>query len=155
VVAAGEVGEIHVRGEQVSGEYLGGAALDPDGWFATKDGGFVDAEGFLFVEGRLDDVIVRGGENMSPGEIEETLLAHQAVVEVGVFGVPDTEWGEKVVAAVVVAEGTEPSEVELQEWVRSHLRSSRTPARVVFLDELPYNDTGKLLRRVLRASFAD
>jgi fatty-acyl-CoA synthase len=155
VLAVGEVGEIHVRGEQVSGEYLGGAVLDTEGWFATKDGGFVDAEGFLYVEGRLDDVIVRGGENMSPGEIEETLLAHEAVAEVGVFGVPDTEWGEKVVAAVVVTEGTAPTEAELQEWVRSHLRSSRTPARVVFIEELPYNDTGKLLRRVLRASFAD
>jgi len=155
VLSVGEVGEIHVRGEQVSGEYLGGAVLDAEGWFATKDGGFVDAEGFLFVEGRLDDVIVRGGENMSPGEIEETLLAHDSVVEVGVFGVPDTEWGEKVVAAVVIAEGTQPTEAELQEWVRSHLRSSRTPARVLFIEELPYNDTGKLLRRVLRASFAD
>jgi acyl-CoA synthetase (AMP-forming)/AMP-acid ligase II len=151
----GQVGEIHVRGEQVSGEYLSGAVTDEQGWFATKDGGFVDAEGFLFVEGRLDDVIVRGGENMSPGEIEETLLAHASVAEVGVFGVPDTEWGEKVVAAVVLSDGAGASEADLQEWVRSHLRSSRTPARVVFVDELPYNETGKLLRRVLRSTYAD
>jgi fatty-acyl-CoA synthase len=155
VLAVGETGEIHVRGEQVSGEYVGGAVVEAGGWFATKDGGFLDEEGYLFVEGRLDDVIVRGGENMSPGEIEEALLAHPAVAEAGVFGVPDTEWGEKVAAVVVVADGSAATEAELQEWVRSQLRSSRTPARITFVDELPYNETGKLLRRVLRASFVE
>jgi fatty-acyl-CoA synthase len=155
VLAVGETGEIHVRGEQVSGEYVGAAAVEAGGWFATKDGGFLDEEGYLFVEGRLDDVIVRGGENMSPGEIEEALLAHPAVAEAGVFGVPDTEWGEKVAAVVVLADSATATETELQEWVRSQLRSSRTPARISFVDELPYNETGKLLRRVLRASFVE
>jgi acyl-CoA synthetase (AMP-forming)/AMP-acid ligase II len=84
-VAAGASGEIYVRGEQVSGEYLGrGSTLGADGWFATHDGGSIDGEGYLFIEGRIDDVIVRGGENLSPGEIEEVLLEHAAVADCAV-----------------------------------------------------------------------
>jgi acyl-CoA synthetase (AMP-forming)/AMP-acid ligase II len=86
----GAHGEIWVKGEQVSGEYLGRAsAVSADGWLATNDGGWLDEAGYLFVEGRLDDVIVRGGENLSPGEIEEVLLSHPAVADVAVIGVPD------------------------------------------------------------------
>jgi fatty-acyl-CoA synthase len=150
VVGVGESGEIHVRGEQIAGEYLGGRGLDPGGWFATRDAGFVDHAGYLFVEGRLDDVIVRGGENLSPGEIEAAIVAHPAVAEVGVVGVPDTEWGEQVAAVVVLAEGRTASSAELKDWVRSRLRSSRTPSRIVFVESLPYTETGKLLRRNLR-----
>lgn len=153
-VADGERGEVWVRGEQVSGEYLGRQATREDGWFPTHDSGYLDAEGYLFVEGRLDDVIVRGGENMAPGEIEEVLLRHPGVAEAGVVGLPDTEWGEKVVAAVVPADGQAPGEDDLRAWVRDHLRSSRTPERIVFVSELPYTETGKLLRRVLRADLA-
>ena len=105
VLPAGERGEIYVRGEQVAGEYLGRSVLTDDGWFPTNDAGYVDEHGFLYLEGRLDDVIVRGAENLSPGEIEETLLAHPAVAEAAVVGVPDPEWGEAVAAAVVLAEG--------------------------------------------------
>jgi acyl-CoA synthetase (AMP-forming)/AMP-acid ligase II len=147
----GEHGEIWVRGEQVAGEYLGrDAALTEDGWFPTNDGGWLDDHGFLFVEGRLDDVIVRGGENLSPGEIEDVLLQHDAVAEAAVVGVPDDEWGEVPVAAVVVVDGRECREDELQELVRSQLRSTRVPERITFVSELPYNETGKLLRRVLK-----
>ena len=88
-VAAGEKGEIWVRGEQVSGEYVGRSVLDSEGWFRTRDAGWFDVEGFLYVDGRLDDVIVRGGENISPGEIEDVLQAHPAVADVAVLGVPD------------------------------------------------------------------
>jgi acyl-CoA synthetase (AMP-forming)/AMP-acid ligase II len=150
----GERGEIFVRGEQVAGEYLGREAGLVDGWFPTRDGGHVDADGFLFVDGRLDDVIVRGGENMSPGEIEEVLVAHPAVDEVAVVGLPDAEWGERVVAAVVLVPGVEASEAELQGWVRERLRSSRTPERVEFRQALPYTETGKLLRRVLKSELS-
>jgi fatty-acyl-CoA synthase len=139
-----------VRGPQVSGEYLGRRALTADGWFPTNDGGWLDDAGFLFVEGRLDDVIVRGGENLSPGEIEDVLVTHPAVAEAGVIGIPDDEWGETVAAAVVLEPGAEAGVAELQDWVRERLRSSRTPAVVEFRDALPYNETGKLLRRVLR-----
>jgi acyl-CoA synthetase (AMP-forming)/AMP-acid ligase II len=148
-------GEIFVRGEQVSGEYLGReASLDAEGWFATRDGGWLDAEGYLFVEGRIDDVIVRGGENLSPGEIEDVLLEHPAVVDCAVVGIPDTQWGEAVAAAVVLGAGKSASEEELKSWVKDHLRSSRTPERIAFREELPYNETGKLLRRQIRAELA-
>ena len=153
-VAVGVSGEVWVRGDQVSGEYGSKSMLNADGWFATNDGGHFDAEGFLFVEGRIDDVIVRGGENLSPGEIEDVLLTHPGVRECAVFGVPDTEWGE-VVAAVVVAHQHEiPSADDLRAWVTKRLRSSRAPVVVEFRTELPYNDTGKVLRRVLKAELS-
>ena len=146
----GERGEIYVRGEQVAGEYIGRSALTADGWFPTNDGGWLDEGGFLFVEGRLDDVIVRGAENLSPGEIEDTLVTHPAVAEAGVVGIPDDEWGETVAAAVVLKPGATATVEELQAWIRDRLRSSRTPTVIQFRPELPYNETGKLLRRVLR-----
>ncbi len=153
---AGERGEIYVRGEQVSGEYLGkGSQLLDDGFFPTKDGGYLDDEGYLFLEGRIDDIIVRGGENMSPGEIEDVMLEHEAVADTAVIGIPDEQWGEAVVASVVLKAGKTASEAELQQWVKKHLRSSRTPERIRFVDELPYNETGKLLRRKVREDFAD
>jgi acyl-CoA synthetase (AMP-forming)/AMP-acid ligase II len=151
-LAANERGEIHVRGEQVSGEYLGkGSQLIADGWFPTRDGGYLDEEGYLFLEGRVDDIIVRGGENMSPGEIEDVLLEHAAVADAAVVGIPDEQWGEAVAAAVVLKEGKDASVVALQQWVKDHLRSSRAPERIEFEAELPYNETGKLLRRKVRA----
>lgn len=149
-VAPGESGMIWVRGDQVSGEYLGRTGGLAEGWFDTRDAGRLDEEGYLFVEGRLDDVIVRGGENLSPGEIEAVLLDHPAVAEAAVVGVPDVEWGEAVVAAVVLREGASCTEEELRDHVRPALRSARTPERIKFCDELPFNETGKLLRRVLR-----
>jgi len=155
VLPPGATGEIYVRGDQIAGEYHGRSALTPDGWFPTNDGGRIDAAGFLFVDGRLDDVIVRGGENMSPGEIEDALLQHPAVAEAAVVGIPDDEWGEAVAAAVVLAPGSTVDEAALQGWVRDRLRSSRAPAVVQVRDELPYNETGKLLRRVLRDQLAE
>jgi acyl-CoA synthetase (AMP-forming)/AMP-acid ligase II len=153
-VAPGEGGEIWVRGEQVAGEYLGRADSRQDGWFPTRDSGVLGEDGYLYLESRLDDVIVRGGENISPGEIEDALVAHPAVADAAVVGVPDIEWGEKVVAAVILADGSSTSEAELQAWVRGRLRSSKTPERVAFLDSFPHNDTGKLLRRVLKSELA-
>ncbi len=150
----GTEGEIWVRGEQVSGEYVGAVTTDRDGWFHTNDAGFLDDDGYLFVRGRLDDVIVRGGENLSPGEIEAVLLDHEAVEAAAVVGIPDPEWGEKVVAAVVLVPGASVSEEELRQFVLAQLRSARTPERITFLDELPFNENGKLLRRVLRDQLA-
>ena len=134
-VAAGEVGEIWVRGEQVSGEYVGRAGAD-DGWFNTRDAGRLDGDDFLFVHGRLDDVIVRGGENLSPGEIEAVLLEHPAVEQAAVVGIPDVEWGERVVAAVVL----EPTGVDVERGraprpraggpsVGAHARAHPSPRR--------------------------
>lgn len=153
---AGEQGEIWVRGDQVSGEYVGssGSAAMSGGWFNTRDMGFIDSDGYMFVRGRLDDVIVRGGENLSPGEIEEVLASHPAVDAAAVVGIPDVEWGERVVAAVALVSGAQVSEKELREHVRRELRSARTPERVSVRAELPYSETGKLLRRVLRDELA-
>ena len=158
-VPTGGPGEIWVRGEQVSGGDRGMAPrLTPDGWFPTHDGGWMDDAGFLHVSGRIDDVIVKGGQNVSPGEIEAVLVAHPGVSDAAAIGLPDTQWGERIVAAVVRSgEPTADADqfaVELQEAVRAELRSNRTPDHVTFVDALPYNDTGKLLRRVLRADLA-
>lgn len=152
-LAAGEPGEVFVRGEQVSGEYLGRRLTDDDGWFATKDAGWIDDDGYLFLDGRLDDVIVRGGENISPGEIEDVLRLHPGVADVAVVGAPDEQWGERVAAFVVPRDGR-PAEADLAEWVQARLRSTKTPEVWGFRDELPYNDTGKLLRRLLKAELA-
>ena len=150
----GERGEVYVRGEQVAGEYLGRSVLTDDGWFPTNDAGHLDEHGFLHLDGRLDDVIVRGAENLSPGEIEDVLASHPAVAEAAVVGVPDREWGEAVAAAVVLEEGATATDDELRAWVRDRLRSTRTPTVIQFRSELPYNETGKLLRRVLRSELA-
>ena len=153
-VPPGERGEIWVRGEQVAGEYLGRRALTDDGWFPTRDAGWVDGEGFLFLDGRLDDVIVRGGENLSPGEIEDALVQHPAVADAAVVGIPDPEWGEAVAAAVVLQPGERASAEELRRWVSDRLRSTRAPQVIQFRSEMPYNESGKLLRRVIREELA-
>jgi acyl-CoA synthetase (AMP-forming)/AMP-acid ligase II len=150
ILPAGEKGEIWVRGEQVAGEYVGNNVLTDDGWFRTRDAGWFDEHGFLYVDGRLDDVIVRGAENISPGEIEEVLMLHTAVSEAAVIGIPDAEWGEAVAAVVVLHPNGDVTEVDLQVWVKERLRSTKMPGVVAFRDELPYSPTGKLLRRVLR-----
>ncbi|HVS67728.1 MAG TPA: fatty acid--CoA ligase family protein [Mycobacteriales bacterium] len=147
VLGTGEAGELFVRGPQVSGEYLSGSAVDSEGWFPTRDRAWIDADGYLFIEGRADDTIIRGGENIAPAEVEDVLVEHPDVHEVAVVGVPDDEWGECIVAVVVAHREVDPE--ELRAFARKTLRGSRTPDRVVFRDELPVTPTGKLLRRVL------
>ena len=154
VCTAEETGLVWVRGDQVSGEYKGmGSQLDAEGWFPTKDRGFVDGEGYLFIDGRADDVIVRGGENISPGEIEDVLRSHDCVKDVAAIAVADVEWGEAVGVALVCS--GDISDEEICDLVQSNLRSSRVPSVIKRMNELPYNETGKLLRRVIRDSFAD
>ncbi len=143
----GQGGFVFVRGEQISGEYRGSSALDTDGWFATRDRGRLDAEGYLFIEGRADDTIIRGGENIAPAEIEDVLLTYPGIADAAVIGVPDPEWGQRLVA-VVVGDG-DPAEI--RQWVKDRLRSAKTPDTIVFRAELPKTDTGKLLRRTLLA----
>lgn len=154
-VPTGEPGEIYVRGDQVSGEYKERSALDAEGWFPTRDAGFMDEDGYLFLSGRADDVIVRGGENISPGEIEDVLLTHPAIADACACAVPSVEWGEGIGIAVVTREGhAAPSEQDLKDLIRARLRSSRVPDRVCFVSELPYNEMGKLLRREVKALLA-
>jgi long-chain acyl-CoA synthetase len=148
ILPAGETGELFVRGEQVSGRYTGiGSVLDENGWFPTKDIAMLDEEGYLFIGGRSDDTIIRGGENIAPAELEEVLIEHPHVRDVAVVGVEDPQWGQAIVAVVVPWAGVEPDPEELREHVRKSLRGSRTPDRVVFRDELPTTPTGKILRR--------
>ena len=152
---AGERGEIYVRGEQVSGEYKERSALDKDGWFPTRDAGYLDSEGYLFLAGRADDVIVRGGENISPGEIEDVLIGHPSVADVAAVAVPSVEWGEAVGVALVAKPGqTLPDDGEIKAMVKDRLRSSRVPEKIVRVEALPYNEMGKLLRREVKKLFA-
>ncbi len=149
-----ESGEIFVRGEQVSGEYRGiGRLTDADGWFPTKDKGHIDKHGYLYLEGRADDVIVRGGENLSPGEIEDVLIQHEAVADVAVVGIPDEQWGEGIAALVVLNSGKRVTDEELKNWVKDRMRSSRVPQIINYTDALPYTATGKLLRRQVKIEF--
>ena len=148
----GEPGEIWVRGEQVSGEYAGrDAPLDASGWFPTRDRGWLDADGYLFIEGRSDDTIIRGGENIAPAEIEEVLLRHPGIAQCAVVGVPDDEWGQRIAAVVVPRPGVSLDAAEVQDFARRSLRGSKTPEIVSFVDALPFTETGKLLRRVVQA----
>jgi long-chain acyl-CoA synthetase len=148
VLGPGETGELFVRGEQVSGRYTGiGSVLDENGWFPTRDIATLDEDGYLFIGGRSDDTIIRGGENIAPGELEEVLIEHPYVRDVAVVGVEDPQWGQAIIAVVVPAAGCDPDPEELREYVRKTLRGSRTPDRVVFRDELPTTPTGKVLRR--------
>ena len=150
VLGRGEAGELFVRGEQVSGRYAGiGSVLDENGWFPTKDIAMLDEDGYLFIVGRSDDTIIRGGENIAPAELEDVLIEHSHVRDVAVVGVEDPQWGQAIVAVVVPAAGIDPDPEELREHVRKSLRGSRTPDRVVFRDELPTTATGKVLRRAI------
>jgi acyl-CoA synthetase (AMP-forming)/AMP-acid ligase II len=154
VLGPGETGELYVRGDQVSGRYAEiGSVLDADGWFPTRDVAMLDEQGYLFIGGRSDDTIIRGGENIAPAEIEDVLVEHPDVHDVAVIGPEDPQWGQIIVAVVVPAPGCDPDPDLLREHVRSHLRGSRTPDRVVFRDELPTNATGKVLRRELIHEF--
>jgi acyl-CoA synthetase (AMP-forming)/AMP-acid ligase II len=156
VLGPGETGELFVRGEQVSGRYTGiGSVLDEDGWFATRDIALLDEDGYLFIGGRSDDTIIRGGENIAPAELEEVLSEHAHVRDVAVVGVDDPQWGQAIVAVVVPAAGVDPDPEELREHVRKNLRGSRTPDRVVFRDELPTTPTGKVLRREIVGELQD
>jgi acyl-CoA synthetase (AMP-forming)/AMP-acid ligase II len=155
-VGPGESGDIHLRGAQVSGEYVGrGSERDDDGWLRTGDRGRLDDDGYLFVEGRADDTIIRGGENLAPAEIEDALLHHPAVASAAVVGLPDLEWGEKVAAMITLAPGTSASRDDIRAFVREQIGSIKTPEIIEICDELPHTPTGKVLRRQVKAELAE
>jgi acyl-CoA synthetase (AMP-forming)/AMP-acid ligase II len=151
VLPVGEPGLVFLRGEQVSGEYESGSVVDAEGWFPTKDRGWIDQDDYLFIEGRADDTIIRGGENIAPAEIEDVLRRHEAIIDAAVVGIPDDEWGQQIAAVVVMRPGASASVDELHDYCQLHLRSSKTPYRIEFRDELPHTPTGKLLRREVLA----
>lgn len=158
-VPAGESGEIQVRGPVVTAGYAGRPeetmrALR-DGWLHTGDLGYLDEDGYLFVLDRRTDLIVTGGENVYPAEVEAVLLSHPEVVDAGVVGIPDGEWGQAVVATVQVSGGSSVDESELLAFCRERMAGYKVPRKVRFSDGLPRNAAGKLLRRTLRDSWHD
>jgi acyl-CoA synthetase (AMP-forming)/AMP-acid ligase II len=156
-LAEGEEGEICVRGDRVMREYQGRgeetAAALAEGWLHTGDVGRFDEDGYLFITGRVKDMIIRGGENIAPAEIEQVLEDHPAVAEAAVIGVPDVEWGEIVKAVLVPVEGEEVEDSQLSEFVKSHLASYKVPAQYAWVPELPRNHMGKILKNELRDSY--
>ncbi|MCH8902253.1 MAG: AMP-binding protein, partial [Chloroflexi bacterium] len=153
-LAPGEPGEIVVRGPTVTPGYLNDpeatAQALRDGWLHTGDIGYLDADGELYVLDRRDDLIVSGGENVYPAEVEEVLRSHPGVLDAAVVGLPDERWGQQVAAAVAPRPGVELDEAELLAFCRSKLASYKAPARIRFVEELPRNAAGKLLRRAVR-----
>ncbi|MGB7925998.1 MAG: long-chain-fatty-acid--CoA ligase [Pyrinomonadaceae bacterium] len=152
-VADGELGEIVLRGENIFKGYYKNAQANAsafrDGWFHTNDIGYKDADGFFYIVDRKSDMIIRGGENIYPREIDETLYRHEAVAEAATIGAPDALYGEEVVAFVVLKEGREASADELIEFCRLHLADYKCPKAIRFIDELPKGPTGKVLKRKL------
>ncbi len=154
---ANEVGEIAVRSPQVMGGYwrLPDAtkrAIQGE-WFFTGDAGYLDEKGYLYIYDRVKDMIVSGGENIYPAEVESALFGHPAVADVAVIGVPDERWGEAVKAVVVKKPGSEISQGELINWARERIAGYKLPKSVDFIDALPRNPTGKILKRELRKSY--
>jgi len=157
-VPTGTVGEIWTRsGQNMLGYWnkpeATAEAITPDGWFKTGDAGYLDAEGHLFIHDRVKDMIVSGGENIYPAEIENVLAQHPSVAEVGVIGVPDEKWGETVKAIVVARPGTTVEEADLLAFARERLAGFKLPRSVDVIDELPRNPTGKILKKDLRAPY--
>ena len=156
-VAPGEVGEIVARGSRLMKGYwhLPDATDEAfrDGWLYTGDLGYADEDGYIFLAGRARDFIKRGGEMISPEEVEQVLRSHPAVDDAAVIGVLDVDWGECVCAIVVVREGQSPSEEEIIEHCRQRLASFKKPESVIFSSELPRNPMGKVLKRILRDQY--
>ncbi|MFC2020534.1 class I adenylate-forming enzyme family protein [Chloroflexota bacterium] len=155
----GEVGEIMARGPRVMSGYWKDEektdkTIDKDGWVHTSDIGYVDEDGYFFLAGRASDMIIRGGENISPEEVEGVLLSHPKVEDGAIIGVPDEEWGEVPMAVVVVKEGEETTAEEIMEYCRANLASFKRPRSVVFTDELPRNPVGKVIKKQLREQYA-
>jgi fatty-acyl-CoA synthase len=149
-VPVGATGRIFVGKAMPFEGYTGGGSKEiVDGLMSSGDVGHFDAGGRLFIDGRDDDMIVSGGENVFPGEIEELLLAHPAIRDAAVIGVADEQWGQRLRAFVVVREGEVITEDEVKAHVRENLARYKAPRDVVFLDELPRNPTGKVLKREL------
>lgn len=154
-VPAGTVGELVTRSRQNMRGYWNdpaatAATVTADGWLRTGDAGYVDDAGYVFLQDRVKDMIVSGGENVYPTEVENVLMTHPAVGDVAVIGVPDPTWGEAVTAVVVPAAGTSPEAAELIDYARQRLAGFKLPKSVLFAEALPRNPGGKVLKRALR-----
>ena len=158
-VAQGEVGEIVARGPRLMKGYWNQKEATAEtirsGWLFTGDLGYVDEDGYIFLAGRARDLINRGGEMVSPEEVEQVLQSHPAIDEAAVIGVPDVDWGERIRAIVVLKDGQSASETEIAEHCRRRLASYKKPESVVFTEQLPHNPLGKVLKRVLRERYPE
>ena len=155
-VPRGQVGRIFVGNEMSFEGYTGGGGKDEvDGLLSSGDVGHLDPGGRLFIDGRDDEMIVSGGENVFPREVEDLLADHEGVVEVAVIGVEDAEFGQRLKAFVVVSGDADVAEDELKAHVKAHLAGYKAPREVEFMDELPRNATGKILKRDLVAREAE
>jgi acyl-CoA synthetase (AMP-forming)/AMP-acid ligase II len=157
-VASGEAGEIWVRSEQVMGGYWNrpeatAAAITPDGWLRSGDAGYLDGDGYLYVTDRIKDMIISGGENIYPAEIERVLAEHPQLQDVAVIGVPDERWGEVPKAVVVARPGAVVDTEQLLAWCRERLASFKCPKTIDVVTELPRNPTGKVLKKDLRKPY--
>jgi acyl-CoA synthetase (AMP-forming)/AMP-acid ligase II len=152
---AGSVGEVVIRGPNVTAGYVANAAANAsaftDGWFRTGDQGVLDADGYLTITGRLKELINRGGEKISPREVDDLLMSHPAVAQAVTFALPHDKLGEEVAAAIVLREGKSATERELRDFVSARLADFKVPRKVVFLAEIPKGATGKLQRIGLAA----
>jgi long-chain acyl-CoA synthetase len=158
-LAPGEIGEVWLRGPNVMQGYFGRpeetrAALTADGWLRTGDGGYLDDAGYLFLTDRIKDMVVSGGENVYPVEVEEVLSRHPAVRDVAVIGVPSEHWGETVLACVVPRDGMTLAAEELVAFARARLAGYKLPRAIELVDELPKTPSGKVLKRELRERYA-
>jgi acyl-CoA synthetase (AMP-forming)/AMP-acid ligase II len=154
------VGEIVIRGPTLFPGYLddaeaNAAAFLADGWFRTGDVGYCDEDGFLYLTGRLDEQINRGGDKIAPVEVDRVLLGHPAVAEAAVFGVPDARLGEDIIGAVVFRPGMTATARELRRWMLDRLSFYKTPRRIWMMERLPRTATGKVRRRELARLWAD
>jgi long-chain acyl-CoA synthetase len=157
-VAPGEIGEIWMKGVQVMVGYWNNPeetarAITPDGWFRSGDAGYLDADGYLFLHDRVKDMIVSGGENVYPAEVENAVMGCPGVADVAVIGVPDERWGEAVKAIVVKKADAEVSADDVIAWTRERIAGFKVPKTVDFADELPRNPSGKILKKDLRAPY--
>ncbi len=156
-VEQGEVGEIAARGARLMKGYWGQEDATTEtirgGWLFTGDLGYMDGDGYIFLAGRARDFIKRGGEMISPEEVEQALQSHHAIEEAAIIGVPDVDWGERVRAIVVLKDGESASEEDIAEFCRQRLASFKKPESVVFCDELPRNPMGKVLKRLLKEEY--
>ena len=156
----GEIGEIIGKGPLLMTEYYENPEQTKqavkDGWLFTGDMGYVDKDGFLYLTGRKKDMIISGGVNVYPTDIEEVVIRHPAVKDVAVFGVPHKEWGETPVAAIVLNEDVIVTDIEIKCWVNQNLEARYQKLhQVIIIDELPRNVAGKVLKRELREKFAE
>jgi len=152
------VGEIWVRSPQVMKGYWNNdsataESIDADGWFRSGDVGYLDADGYLYIHDRVKDMIVSGGENIYPAEIENVLMGHPAIADVAIIGVPDDRWGETPKAIVVLATGAELAPPDLIAYAREQLAKFKCPTSVDYVDALPRNPSGKILKKDLRAPY--